>query len=137
MTHDETLEDDNLEILATDYHDEDAALIIQFEDALMETIQSDAELSIFYASYQDARKRLADRRKSRGFWPIKRSFDKGGKKGSGKGKKGKQSLAQRISNSYCRICYKCGHWKDECPERHKANAVLQHLRALRLPRHPL
>ena len=54
MTHDETLEDDNLEILATDYHDEDAALIIQFEDALMETIQSDAELSIFYASYQDA-----------------------------------------------------------------------------------
>ena len=120
MTYEEAQEDEGLEILATDYQDEDAALVIQFEDALMETIQADAELSVFYSSYQDARRRLADRQKSRGFWPVKRHFDKGGKKGGGKGKKGKQSLAQRISNSYCRICYKRGHWKDECPERNKA-----------------
>ena len=119
MAYDETYDEENLEVLAMDYQDEDAALILQFEDALMETINADSELSTFYTSYQDARKRLADRQKSRGFWPIKRSFDKGGKKGYGKGKKGKQSLAQRISNSYCRICYKRGHWKDECPERNK------------------
>ena len=119
MAYDETYDEENLEVLAMDYQDEDAALILQFEDALMETINADSELSAFYTSYQDARKRLADRQKSRGFWPIKRSFDKGGKKGYGKGKKGKQSLAQRISNSYCRICYKRGHWKDECPERNK------------------
>eukprot|EP00434_Breviolum_minutum_P003306 symbB.v1.2.002908.t1/scaffold115.1/size320724/8 len=122
MTYDEAYDDEGLEVLATELHDEDAALIIQFEDALMETIQSDAELSIFYASYQDARKRLADRQKARGFWPVKRNFDNGGKKGFGKGKKGKQSLAQRISNSYCRICYKRGHWKDECPERNRTNS---------------
>ena len=119
MTYEEVMDDEGLETLAMDFHDEDAALILQFEDALMETIQADAELSVFYTSYQDARKRLADRQKSRGFWPVKRNFEKGGKKGAGKGKKGKQSLAQRISNSYCRICYKRGHWKDECPERNK------------------
>ena len=122
MTYEEMMEDEGLETLATDFHDEDAALIIQFEDALMETIQADAELSVFYTSYQDARKRLADRQKSRGFWPVKRNFEKGGKKGAGKGKKGKQTLAQRISNSYCRICYKRGHWKDECPERNKTGS---------------
>ena len=29
--------------------------------------------------------------------------------------KGKQSLATRIANSYCRRCNKKGHWKAECP----------------------
>lgn len=92
MAYDETYDEDSLEVLATDYHDEDAALIIQFEDALMETIQSDSELSIFFASYQDARKRLADRQRSRGFWPPKRNFEKGGKKGFGKGIIGSENL---------------------------------------------
>ena len=67
MTYEENFDDEGLETLAMDYHDEDAALVLQFEDALMETIQADAELSVFYTSYQDARKRLADRQKSRGF----------------------------------------------------------------------
>ena len=27
------------------------------------------------------------------------------------------SLAQKIANSYCRLCGKKGHWKAECPYR--------------------
>ena len=46
---------------------------------------------------------------------------KTGNKGSGKNGKvkgnGKSSLANRITNSYCRICLKKGHWKNECPSR--------------------
>ena len=51
MTYEENFDEEGLETLAMDYHDEDAALVLQFEDALMETIQADAELSVFYTSY--------------------------------------------------------------------------------------
>ena len=65
-------------------------------------------------SYQEARKRLLEKSRSRGFWPS-RGF-KGGKKGKGKGVKGKsKGLAHRIANSTCRICGQTGHWKAECP----------------------
>ena len=108
---DDTMEEDNLEILAAE--DEDASMILQFENALMDTVQED-ELAIFYVSYQEARKRLLEKSRSRGFWPS-RGF-KGGKKG--KGVKGKsKGLAHRIANSTCRICGQTGHWKAECPSR--------------------
>ena len=111
---DDQWEDDQLETLAAE-NDDDAALVIQFEDAVMETIQNDNELSTYFASYQDARRRLAEKGRVRGFWPIRRSADKGKKGAKGKSKGKNQSLASRIANSYCRICFKRGHWKDECP----------------------
>ena len=41
-----------------------------------------------------------------------------GKTKKGKGfQKGRQSLAERIASSTCRICGMKGHWKNECPSR--------------------
>ena len=112
-------DEETIEALAAE-HDEDASLIVQFEDAVMDTLQSDPELAAFFTSYQDARKRLSDRFKARGFWPVKKTFGKSGKKGKSKSK-GKQSLAQRLANSYCRLCNRRGHWKAECPDRSDAS----------------
>ena len=104
-------------------NDEDVILVMQFEDSISETIQSDSELAANYSNYQEARRRLSERVKVRGFWPINRRSDKGfGKKGKGKGKgktpfSGPGSLARRIANSFCRICMQKGHWKNECPQR--------------------
>ena len=116
------LDDDLLETLAAE-DDEDALMVMQFEDSIAETIQNDADLSAFYSTYQDARRRLSERARVRGFWPVQKKGDKGkgkGKKGKGKGKSrsfGQVPLARRIANSYCRICLQKGHWKDECPQR--------------------
>ena len=98
--------------------------ILHFEEAVNESIQADSELSAYYSSYQDARRRLNDRVKSRGFWPVRKgSFEKG-RKGKGKGFKAKaaSNLARRIANSTCRLCGKRGHWKDECPQKQTSNA---------------
>ena len=48
--------------------DSDAALIVQFENSLMDTLQEDKGLSAFYTDYLEARRRLNERFKSRGFW---------------------------------------------------------------------
>ena len=73
--------EEDLEALAVE--DDDASMVLQFENAVMDTIQEDKDLATFYVSYQDARKRLLDKSRARGFWPT-RNF-KGGKKGKGKG----------------------------------------------------
>ena len=111
----EDIDEETIETLAAE-HDEDASMIVQFEDAVMDTLQSDPELAAFFTSCQEARKRLNDRFKARGFWPVKKSFGKGGKKGKVKSKT-KQSLTHRIANSHCRLCGRRGHWKAECPDR--------------------
>ena len=116
----EELDDQTLEILAAE-DDQDAAMVLQFEDAISETVQNDSEMCAYYTAYQEARKRLAEKVLFRVFWSVKKG-DKGyGKKGKSKGK-GKGSLANRIANSYCRICLKKGHWKNECPARNSSNA---------------
>ena len=125
VLQDDLCEDDILETLAAE-NDEDAILVMQFEDSISETIQSDSELAAYYSNYQEARRRLSERVKVRGFWPINRRSDKGfGKKGKGKGKtpfSGPSSLARRIANSFCRICMQKGHWKNECPQRAGGNS---------------
>lgn len=80
-TQDEGLDDSMLESIAADY-DEDAAFIIQFEDAIADTVQNDPELS----AYQDARKRLSEKVRFRDFWAVKRGEKGPGKKGKGKKK---------------------------------------------------
>eukprot|EP00435_Cladocopium_sp_Y103_P040013 s2586_g10.t2 len=54
------LDDNTLEALAAE-DDEDAALVLQFEDAISETIQNDQEMCAFYSTYQEARKRLSEK----------------------------------------------------------------------------
>ena len=103
--------------------DEDALVMSQFEEAIIVSLQSDPEVASCLNAYADARKRLLDKAKGRGFWGPSKSF-KG--KGKGKNKGGFKSqfrkpLAQRILDSTCRICHQKGHWKAECPQRNKAS----------------
>eukprot|EP00435_Cladocopium_sp_Y103_P013861 s2131_g3.t1 len=122
FTQDEVLEDDILEAMAAE-NDEDTILVMQFEDSISDTIQNDPDLSAYYSTYQEARRRLNERVKVRGFWPVQKRFDKGKGKGKGKFKTkgafggGSGALARRIANSFCRICLQKGHWKNECPQR--------------------
>ena len=98
--------------------DEDAAFVTEFEDHVLDLIQELPEMAECFSSYTQARQRLRDRAKNRGFWPGRGK----GKGGKGGGKKGKgfvprRSLADRIATSTCRLCGKRGHWKWECPQR--------------------
>jgi hypothetical protein len=80
----ESLEDDDqaVEVLAQE-GDDDAALVMDFESA--ELLQNDEELASAFTAYTDARRRLNEKVRSRGFWPISQ---KGKSKGSWKGPKG-------------------------------------------------
>ena len=53
--------------------DEDALVIQQFEDAILDTLQSDPEIASCLNAYVDARKRLMDKAKGRGFWAPSKS----------------------------------------------------------------
>ena len=97
--------------------DADALTVNAFEVELEEFMQETPEMYDAMVTYLEARTRLQEKRKTRGFWPVKgggRSFKS---KGKGKGKKGKESLLHRIARSRCRICDEVGHWKAECPRR--------------------
>ena len=109
-----------------DEGDPDAVICFQFEENLVDALQSDSEIAACYNTYLDARKRLTDRNKNRGFWNSnqgKGSFNKGRGKGKGKsGGKYRKPLSQRILESECRRCHQKGHWKAECPLLKNANA---------------
>ena len=121
-TIEEDFDDDFIETLVQQ-GDEDAILVSEYEGAINETIQDDQELAVTLNAYSDARRRLSERFRNRGFWPIKSS--KGKSKGFGKNKGkfggGRKSLQDRILSSRCRLCGKMGHWKAECPERAKSS----------------
>eukprot|EP00435_Cladocopium_sp_Y103_P040341 s2377_g11.t1 len=107
--------------------DEDASFIHDFEEQILTACQESAELASCFTSYQEARQRLRDKARSRGFWPLStgkgKSKTKKGKSGAGfKGGAGsfpsnlrRRSLADRIANSTCRRCGQPGHWRRECP----------------------
>ena len=117
-------EEEWVEILAAE-GDEDAILICDYEGTLQDVVQEDGALASAYNAYAEARRRLTDRFKNRGFWNGSNSSQKGKgrggfSKGKGKGnsyKGNRKSLQQRILESHCRQCGKKGHWKAECPER--------------------
>lgn len=83
----EWTEDDLITLLAQEHQDDDASLVLQFEEAIQETIQNDADLSAYFSTYEEARRRLSERFKTRGFWPMSKGKGKGfgGKKGASKG----------------------------------------------------
>lgn len=97
FVHD-TSDDYGFDVLLEE-NDPDAIVCMQFEDSVIEALQADTELSACLNTYVEARKRLTERVKHRGFWgPSKgQSFFKG--RGKGKGKsfgRGRKPLAQRI-----------------------------------------
>ena len=116
------MEEDLMESLAGD-GDDDALLVMEFESAASELVQEDTELAAAFNSYTEARRRLSEKFKHRGFFPStggkgKNRFHKGGKgKGFKSGFNARKNLQQRILNSTCRICGRKGHWKAECPNR--------------------
>ena len=103
--------------------DQDALLVSSFEQELEDFLQDVPEMHDAMVTYLDARSQLLEKRRSRGFWPIKaggkdnRGFGKG--KGRGKGKRQRDQLLARIAKSNCRLCNRRGHWKAECPNRDK------------------
>ena len=91
------LDEGHLEPLAEE-GDADAVVCLQFVDSLVDTVQSDTDMAARMNTYMEARKRLSEKAKGRGFWNPPR-------KGMGKGRKGKgdrfafrrrKPLAQRI-----------------------------------------
>ena len=114
------LTDQTIEVFAAE-NDEDAQIIMQFEENLINMLQEDDEMAILMTTYVEARKRLSEKSRFRGFWSTRSGKGgSGGPKGKSKGGgKRSKSLAERIANSECRICWKKGHWKNECPMRNK------------------
>ncbi|CAK9030755.1 Retrovirus-related Pol polyprotein from type-1 retrotransposable element R2, partial [Durusdinium trenchii] len=114
--------------LAQDENDQDALIVSQFEDSLIDVLQSDPDTASCYHTYLEARRRIIEKGKNRGSWPIKGA--PGGKpKPKGKfsptftkGKGFRKPLAQRILESECRRCGQRGHWKAECPKRFEVEA---------------
>jgi len=124
---DDVMEDDFAESLLQE-GDSDAALVTDFEAAASDLLQDDADLASAYSAYTEARRRLTEKFKNRGFWSTsKGSFSsskgktqnaKGGSKGKNSwSQRPKRSLQDRILNSYCRNCNRKGHWNAECPYR--------------------
>ena len=105
--------------------DEDAIYIADYESAIMELVQNDPDIGSAYSVYTEARRRLTDKFKARGFFPTSgnqkgsQSWSKGkgygGGKNKGKGKGSRRSLQTRIMETYCKNCWRKGHWKAECP----------------------
>ena len=132
-------EDEALTAETVDYlagqGDEDALMVQQFERDLEDMFQDVPDLQTALVSYQEARQRINDRRRGRGFWPSKSrgkgfgqdsSYGRGRRKGGQKG--GKDELLARISRTHCKLCGALGHWKAECPQkkegvREQANVV--------------
>ena len=109
--------------------DSDAILVAEFEAAASDLLQGDEDLASALNAYTEARRRLSEKVKSRGFWPLSQG-SKGKSKGYNRGVKGKfqkghsssrRSLQQRILSSNCHICGKVSHWKAECPMRGEAS----------------
>ena len=97
--------------------DTDAINVATFEADLEEFFQETPEMQSALVSYMDARSRLREKQRSRGFWPVGKGTKKGksfNSKGKGKGKKDREALLQRIARSHCRLCGERGHWKAEC-----------------------
>jgi len=119
--HDDWFEEDFIENLAQE-GDEDAVFVADFETAATDVIQADEDLAAAFTSYIEARRKLSEKYRARGFWPVSKGKSKGFK-GKSKGRSNwtsRKTLQQRILESNCRICGRKGHWKSECPNRGQA-----------------
>ena len=108
--------------------DSDALLVNSFEGEFEEFLQETPEMHEALISYIDARARLQEKKKSRGFWPVSTGSSSKGRgrfsrdsKGKGKGGRRKEQLLARIARSHCRKCGALGHWKAECPQNNSSS----------------
>lgn len=111
------LDPEFLEILVSQ-EDTDAICVASFETELEEFFQETPELHDAMTTYIEARGRLLEKKKNRGFWPTKGGKgkpSKGRSKGFGKKGRDREQLLARIAKSRCRKCGALGHWKAECP----------------------
>ena len=60
--------EDNLVDSLREQGDDDACLIADFEETAVEMLQDDANLATAYSAYQEARARLSEKFRNRGFW---------------------------------------------------------------------
>eukprot|EP00435_Cladocopium_sp_Y103_P060059 s77_g21.t2 len=111
--HEEWNEDEFLEVMLAE-GDDDAVFIADFESAANEVLQADEDLGSAFSTYVEARRKLNEKFRARGFWPLGK-----GKGRSGKGKmKGKSSwgnrktLQQRILESSWHIIIQFGRRRD-------------------------
>ena len=105
--------------------DPDALICQQFEEAVLEVLQNDSETASCYLTYSEARKRLSDRNRKRGFWSPGPS-QSGAKGFKGRGKRkicSEKSSAVGRQNPRVRVpaMWTTSHWKAECPLRHSSN----------------
>ncbi|CAL1165925.1 unnamed protein product, partial [Cladocopium goreaui] len=104
--------------------DETALAIQEFEDQVIHVCQDSPELAMAFSTYQEARQKLRDKFRSRGFWLLRHGKGKGKNKSKkGKGPRKYQSLAERIASSTCRACGARGGGEllDELPGHDLAN----------------
>ena len=132
----EELTQDAIDSLAS-WGDADALAVQTFERDLEDLFQDVPDLHTALISYHEARARISERKRNRGFWPpgqkssgkgYKSSFNGAGGRGFRKGgSKGKDELLQRIARTHCKRCGELGHWKAECPNKPKdqVNIVTQ------------
>lgn len=108
--------------------DPDAMLVASFESELEEFMQDVPGMCEAMTTYVEARAKLLEKKKGRGFWPIKgggkSKFGKSRGRGGGKGKsaRDRENLLARIARSHCRACGQLGHWKAECPSRQQSES---------------
>ena len=93
--------------------DGDAHVVQQFERDFEEMLQEIPDLQQALVSYQAARQKITDRRRSRGFWPA----------GKSKGKGGFKAALDHIARSSCLkfpVTYRCANmdsFKRNCVRR--------------------
>ena len=73
--HEDWAEDEFIDGLVHD-RDEDAVFVTDFEAAATDIIQSDEDLASAYSTYVEARRKLSDKYRSRGFWPVSKGKGK-------------------------------------------------------------
>ena len=119
LSHHEDWNEDNILETMLAEGDEDAVFVSDFESAASEVLQSDDDLAAAFSTYVEARRKLNEKFRARGFWPLGKGKGRASK-GKGKGRMSwgsRKTLQQRILESNCWLCGKKGHWRNECPNK--------------------
>ncbi|CAL1130755.1 unnamed protein product [Cladocopium goreaui] len=127
LADDDEVSSEFLEALVSQ-DDPDAVAVQAFETEFEDFVQDTPDMQVALISYLEARQRLQDKRRGRGFWPAHGTGKSKGKskfnKGSFKGQhQGRQNLLAKIAKSRCRNCNQLGHWKAECPMKDRDSST--------------